>query len=141
MATPTRTQQSIDAQIAQLEQELLELKRQRNELSPVSTIPPEILCQILLLATSYSEPQEKVYFVSPPDGFRVERCTDTLLHVSHSWRSAALGCPQLWLEIDIRMASDARRIDFMVKHAHPLSISLHVNAVAPVHPTWNGPIP
>lgn len=129
MTTPLRTQENIDAQIAQLERELLELKRQRNELSPVSAIPPEVLCQILLLATSY--PHDTKSFIKLQERFRVERCIGTLCHVSHSWRTTALGCPQLWTDIDIRMATDERKVDFMVKHAHPLAISLNIHGTVP----------
>lgn len=132
MATTTRTQQSIDDQIARLERELLELKRERNELSSISTLPPEILCEILLRATSY--PQDTKSLIDLPDRLRTKRVIRTLCHVSHSWRSAALGCPVLWAEIDVGITTDARQVEFMAKHAHPHAISLHIDAVTRMSP-------
>lgn len=134
MSTLLQTQQRIDAQIAGLERELLELKRQRNELSPVSGLPAEIFCHILLLATSYPHRHDPVNFFAFPEKLRTERCIETLLHVSHSWRSTALGCPELWADIDVEVTTDPRQLDFMGKHAHPHAISLHVKTLAFVRP-------
>lgn len=132
MATPIQTQQNIDAHIAQLKRELVELKRQRNELSPISTVPPKILCHILLLATSCPHPRDPINFFVLPEMLRAERCIKTLLHVSRSWRFMALECPELWAKIDVGITTDPRRIDFMARHAHSRAISLHINTVARV---------
>ncbi|KAJ3544478.1 hypothetical protein NMY22_g2766 [Coprinellus aureogranulatus] len=122
MAQPNRERQNIiDAQICQLERELLELKRERNELSPISALPPEILCRILLLATSFD--RHTTYYNELPDVLRAERCIGTLCHVSHFWRLTALGCPELWADVDIGEATDPRRVDFMLRNAHPHPIS------------------
>ncbi|KAJ3518566.1 hypothetical protein NMY22_g13609 [Coprinellus aureogranulatus] len=122
------TQQKIDAQIANLEQELLELKRRRNELSPVSTIPPEVLCHILLLATTHARKRD---FTGAPEKLRVNGCMNTLCHVSHFWRLTALGCPQLWAGIDVGTATDPRLVDFMVQNAQPYPISFFIKAESP----------
>ncbi|KAJ3532568.1 hypothetical protein NMY22_g7687 [Coprinellus aureogranulatus] len=118
-------QQRIDAQIALLESELLELKRQRNELSPVSTIPSEILCQILSLATTRDQPPDD--FGAPLERLREDRCIETLCHVSRVWRLSSLGCPNLWAEIDIGMTTDPRRVEFMLQNARPHPISLLID--------------
>ncbi|KAJ3532460.1 hypothetical protein NMY22_g7732 [Coprinellus aureogranulatus] len=117
-------QQRIDAQIALLESELLELKRQRNELSPVSTIPSEVLCQILSLATTREQPDD---FGAPLEKLREDRCIETLCHVSRVWRLCSLGCPSLWAEIDIGMTTDPRRVEFMLQNARPHPISVLID--------------
>ncbi|KAJ3529569.1 hypothetical protein NMY22_g8947 [Coprinellus aureogranulatus] len=111
MAGSKRIQQqlAIDVQITQLERELGALKRQRNELAHISILPPEILCQILLLATTILPVEDWL-------SFRI------------SSESAALGCPQLWAEIDVEWYTDPRKVDFMVQHAHHHLISLFVKA-------------
>ncbi|KAJ3521028.1 hypothetical protein NMY22_g12491 [Coprinellus aureogranulatus] len=121
------TQRKIDAQIANLERELLELKRQRNELSPVSTLPPEIFCSILLLATTHACDND---FTELPEKLRVNGFIGTLCHVSHLWRSTALDCSQLWAGIDVGMATDLRLVDFMVQHAqlYPISLLFKANS-------------
>ncbi|KAJ3510946.1 hypothetical protein NMY22_g15810 [Coprinellus aureogranulatus] len=122
MAYPKReNQQLIDDEIQRLERHVVELKRQRNELSPVSILPPEIHCHILLLATSFARHPHD--YNELPEKLRSDRCIRTLCHVSHSWRLITLGCPQLWAEIDIGNSTDSRRVDFMLQHAHPHPIS------------------
>ncbi|KAJ3511283.1 hypothetical protein NMY22_g15698 [Coprinellus aureogranulatus] len=131
MAQPNRERQNIiDAQICQLERELLELKRERNELSPISTLPPEILCQILLWATSLVRIPQHINAL--PEKLRVDGYIGTLCHVSHAWRSTALACPELWVEIDVGKASDPRGIDFMVQHAHAHPISFLARSHIPM---------
>ncbi|KAJ3544482.1 hypothetical protein NMY22_g2764 [Coprinellus aureogranulatus] len=111
-------QRKIDERIALLEQELLELKRQRNDLSPVSATPPEILCQILLLATTPEDDSEMR---------KIERDIGTLCHVSHSWRATALGSPELWADINVGMATNPKQVEFMLKHAFPHPVTLRID--------------
>ncbi|KAJ3508252.1 hypothetical protein NMY22_g16673 [Coprinellus aureogranulatus] len=120
-------QRRIDAHIAQLERDLTELKRQRNELSPISTLPPEILCQILFIATTCPYDMRSA-FVNQPRKLRNDRFVETLCHVSHAWRSTALGCQQLWAEIEVGKATDPRQVDFMVEHAQSRPVSLLIDA-------------
>ncbi|KAJ3532464.1 hypothetical protein NMY22_g7733 [Coprinellus aureogranulatus] len=128
MISATRTDNlAIDADFSasgKSEEEILELKRQRNEFSPVSRVPPEILCQILLLATIRSSTR-----LHPDDSsrHREERCMEVLCHVCHSWRAVALACPELWVDIDVRWRSKAEHVKFFVKHAHPLPLSVCID--------------
>lgn len=118
MAHTERLQQEIDARIAELESEILDLKRRRNELSPISQIPPEIFCEILELATTASEGGASIFQLRTGGHIR------TLCHVSRDWRSLALTCPQLWAGIDVRNTSNAAQIEFLINHAHPQPLSL-----------------
>ncbi|KAJ3532577.1 hypothetical protein NMY22_g7686 [Coprinellus aureogranulatus] len=119
--TPANSeQQALDVRISELERELSELKHRRNELSSISLIPSELLCEILLLATTLSDPDRY-----PTDiRLREEGCVKVLCHVCHAWRRIALGCPRLWQEVDVSKVSRPERVDFFVEHAHPLPLSL-----------------
>lgn len=115
-------QRALDAQIAILDLEIAALRRRRNELSPIASVPPEILCEILLMATCMP-------VTDAPDSveqMRTDNYIKTLCHVSHSWRSIAVGCPSLWAAIDIHrgMSGNAKRLNFLVNHAHPIPLSL-----------------
>ncbi|KAJ3532575.1 hypothetical protein NMY22_g7688 [Coprinellus aureogranulatus] len=128
MIAPTIPEQpDIDGNISALEkseEEIVELKRERNELSPVSRIPAEILCEILLLATIRTSTG---LYPDDPSRHREERCMEVLCNVCHSWRTAALACPQLWVDIDVRGMSKAEHVEFFVNHAHPLPLSVYID--------------
>ncbi|TEB32867.1 hypothetical protein FA13DRAFT_1731396 [Coprinellus micaceus] len=119
-----------------LERELLDLKQQRNNMSPISTLPPEILCEILLLATTCHDPEK--YIGDLPDRLRIKGFFGVLGHVSHWWRMFALECPYLWADIDAGMNTDARRVEFQAKYALPHPLSLWVKGALA---TTSGPRP
>ena len=76
----------IDRNIARLEESIRSLKSRRNELSPISRLPAEILCNIFSLLegnTVYGRPESWT----------------NLSQVSQHWRSTALGAPELWTSI------------------------------------------
>lgn len=136
-ATSRRTvQQHLDSRIELLERELLDLKQQRNNMSPISSLPPEILCEILLLATTCHDPEK--YIGDLPDRLRIKGFFGVLGHVSHSWRTFALECPYLWADVDVGMNTDARRVEFQAKHALPHPLSLCVKGALA---TTSGPRP
>jgi F-box-like len=74
----------IDRDIARLEERIRALKSRRNELSPISRLPAEILCNIFSLSISWS-PQSWTNFSQ----------------VSQHWRSLALSAPELWTDIPL----------------------------------------
>ena len=81
----------IDLNIAPLEETIRALKSRRNELSPISRLPSEILCNIFNFQVSlayYWESQR-------PD------CWNNFCQVSRHWRSSALSAPELWTNIII----------------------------------------
>ena len=136
--TPPR-QEDLDAQIVRRERELVELKRRRNGLSPISRIPQELLCEILLMATSWSRP------LVPRQGnqLRAEGYIAIMCHVSSAWRYTSFSCPSLWAEIDIHQQINARQITFLVDQArtHPLSICMQENdpvCIGPKHAEFSG---
>lgn len=76
----------IDGDIDRLERAVQSLRTKRNELSPTSVLPPEILSRIFVLARDWSvrvEFNNRVSWI----------CVG---HVCHHWREVALGCPSLW---------------------------------------------
>ncbi|KAJ2936044.1 hypothetical protein H1R20_g1051, partial [Candolleomyces eurysporus] len=112
------TQKALDARIEQLQSELIDLKRRRNALSPISRLPTEILCKILLLIRQeeFKSGDKKIvpqYIL--------------LCHVSHFWRTTMLGCAEFW--VDIRLVWSAswrasRMLSFMARHSGARKISV-----------------
>ncbi|KAJ3532457.1 hypothetical protein NMY22_g7734 [Coprinellus aureogranulatus] len=127
MPFPTTSEQKeLDARIVELEREVVALKRLRNGFSYVSRVPPEILCELLLLATTVSLNRD-----TPPLDiqFRGKDCMKVLCHVCHAWRTIALTCPQLWAAVDVRTTSKPEQVDFFVSHARPLPMSFCLKEV------------
>ena len=79
-------QQMIDAEIKSLEESLRALRQRRNTLSPISTLPAEVIAAIFLLARSPGEGGQ-------PD-IRVA-------HVCRRWREIVLNHPLFWSHINI----------------------------------------
>ncbi|KAJ3532572.1 hypothetical protein NMY22_g7690 [Coprinellus aureogranulatus] len=124
MPFPTISEQKeLDARIAELEHELVGLKRRRNGLSAISQVPAEVLCEILLQATTFSEPG----LDDPMDmQLREDGCIQSLCHVCHIWRTIAFASPQLWSEIDVCATSKAAHVELFVGRSHPLPLSFCV---------------
>ena len=78
----------IDQNIARLEENIRALKSSRNQLSPISRLPPEVLCNIF----SFIEDRSKSQARSPESWTNFSR-------VSQYWRSLALSAPELWTNI------------------------------------------
>lgn len=76
----------IDGDIDELEHAIQSLKTKRNELSPTSVLPPEILSRIFVLARDWSVRVE----------FNNRASWICVGHVCRHWREVALGCPSLW---------------------------------------------
>jgi hypothetical protein len=80
----------IDRDIARLEESIRALKSRRNELSPISRLPVEILCNIFSLIVNVGN----IYcFCRSPKSWT------NFSQVSQHWRSTALSAPDLWTEI------------------------------------------
>ncbi|TFK59206.1 hypothetical protein BDN72DRAFT_627718, partial [Pluteus cervinus] len=78
----------LDDEINQLEERIVELKRARNALAPVTRLHPEILQEIFFLAHYSSEHKGKA--------------TLLISWVSHKWRELAHGTSTLWSQIDFK---------------------------------------
>ena len=81
----------IDRDIARLEERIRTLKSRRNGLSPISRLPPEILCNIFSLI-------EDVFSSN-----RSPKFWTNFSQVSHHWRSTALSAPELWTKIPVNL--------------------------------------
>ena len=76
----------IDRDIARLEESIRALKSRRNELSPISHLPPEILCTIFsFISQDNNNPRSWINFS----------------RVSRHWRLLALNAPDLWTNIPL----------------------------------------
>ena len=78
----------IDRSIARLEESIRALKSRRNELSPISRLPVEVLCNIFKF--SLDENRER-----GPESWT------NFSQVSQHWRSSALNAPELWTNIPL----------------------------------------
>jgi hypothetical protein len=79
-------QQAIDAEIKSLEESLRALKQRRNTLSPISSLPAEVIAAIFLLARL-------------PD--KTGRPDLRVSHVCRRWREIVLDYPLFWSHVNI----------------------------------------
>ena len=100
----------IDRDIAHLEQSTRVLKSRRNELSPISCLPVEVMCNIFSLSILES-PKSWTNFSQ----------------VSHHWRSLALSVPELWTKIPLghpcwaqEMLMRSKRAKLTIQSGHSL---------------------
>jgi len=84
----------IDRDIARLEESIRALKSRRNELSPVSRLPVEILCNIFSFVVNDSDANISIRVRSPKSWTNTSQ-------VSRHWRSTALSAPELWTDIPL----------------------------------------
>jgi hypothetical protein len=81
----------IDRDIAHLEENVRALKSRRKELSPISRLPVEILCNIFSLTEEIS-----IHGIG-----RSPKSWTNFSQVSRHWRSSALSAPGLWTNIPL----------------------------------------
>ena len=92
----------IDRDIARLEERIRAQKSRRNELSPISRLPAEILCNIFSLIEGY-------YNFDAGAGLNPESWIN-FSRVSQHWRSLALSAPELWTNIPLRYSRWAQEM-------------------------------
>ena len=80
----------IDREIARLKESIRALKSRRNELSPISRLPAEILCNIFSLI------EDNIF-----SSGRSPKSWTNFSRVSQHWRSTALSAPELWSKIPL----------------------------------------
>lgn len=76
---------------------LRKFRNRRSDIAPISSLPPELLSRVFLLARK-TEPcflEEAAHLNCLPESL------ESLLHVCSYWRSVALALPALWIHIDI----------------------------------------
>ncbi|KAK7691293.1 hypothetical protein QCA50_004687 [Cerrena zonata] len=101
---------------------LLESSRRHNMLLPISTLPPEIVCDILRYVAQQREIQPWEY--PPTPTYIWIRVT----HVYHYWRVIALSDPQLWNTIGL-YAIDL--MDELLKRAGNTPLDLTITNLEP----------
>ncbi|KAF5339327.1 hypothetical protein D9611_009891 [Ephemerocybe angulata] len=113
MSSPptTESQIDLDREIARLELQLIDLKRRRNTLSPISTIPPEILSNIFFLALRFLQADGETLEDVEPDVTKRAICA-----VSHRWRETAFTEPKLWMEVHVRDSTATKYLDLIGKN-------------------------
>jgi hypothetical protein len=95
-----RLQQAIDAEIKSLEESARALKRRRNALSPISSLPPELFATIFsLLCLPGTSSLVGGNLKSDHHLARLR-----VSHVCHQWREIALHQPLLWSRVDFTKA-------------------------------------
>ncbi|KAF5325738.1 hypothetical protein D9611_000648 [Ephemerocybe angulata] len=120
MSTTPKSQKDLDIEIAQLEQDLINLKRRRNMLSPVSLLPPELLIRIFYLSIPFIEAGSLKRAEIHPEVTKL-----SITHVSHDWRTVGHESPELWSEIHVRDTTKMEYLDFSRKMAK--NLPLHVD--------------
>ena len=93
-------QQTIDAEISSLEESLRALRRRRNTLSPISSLPAEIIAAIFILAR-----------LPGSDGRPDIRVTQ----VCHRWREIVLDHPLFWSHINISAVNPAGMTEMLAR--------------------------
>ncbi|KAH6915978.1 hypothetical protein BKA70DRAFT_1179256 [Coprinopsis sp. MPI-PUGE-AT-0042] len=123
----------IDARIAALEREILVLKAERNSISPIARLPPEIPSRIFVAFASLCPEPSSVLPNHYHSYLSINQTRDStkertvqwgvLTEVSQHWRDVALGCPQLWSHVAFHRAGWAKLMLERSKQA-PLYINL-----------------
>ena len=111
-------QQAIDAEIKALEVStgIRALRLRRNALSPISTLPPEVLAAIFSLLCPPSSPDRN------PD-HHIARLR--VSHVCHQWCQIALNQPLLWSNVNFATVSLAGAIEILLRAK---SVPLYLDA-------------
>jgi F-box-like len=93
--------QQIDARIAVLEREILDLKIERNSISHTARLPPEVLSRIFVAFMRVCPTPSLVPRVSLHSTFINGRTVEwsVLTEVCRRWRDVSLGCYRLWSHI------------------------------------------
>jgi hypothetical protein len=117
-------QQTIDAEIKSLEESIQALRLRRNALSPISSLPPEVIAAIFsllclpVLEDKMSDHHQARLLVS---------------HVCHEWREIALNQPLLWSNVDFFALSAAGATEIL---ARAKSVPLYLDARFP-YSNWD----
>ncbi|KAG1881170.1 hypothetical protein F4604DRAFT_467252 [Suillus subluteus] len=88
-APTSKAQTEIDDELAALKERMRSLRTRRNSLSPISSVPPEILGAIFVHHVQQTQ------LLHAPDAPAVLSWLD-IGHVCRHWREVTLGTPELW---------------------------------------------
>ena len=105
-----RLRQAIDTEIKSFEGSIRALRRRRNALAPVSSLPTEIIETIFSLS--------HVPGTLPPstlDGKPDHLPWLRVAHVCHQWREIALNQPLFWSHVDFNAVSSAGAAEILTR--------------------------
>ena len=121
--------QAIDAEIKSLEESIRVLRRRRNALAPISSLPTEVIITIFTLLRGPVASSD----ASPSLTTSKERSGHLpwirVAHVCHHWRELALDQPLLWSHIDFTLFSSAGTAEIL---ARAKTVPLHLEAIVPI---------
>ncbi|KAF8262410.1 hypothetical protein EI94DRAFT_1743691 [Lactarius quietus] len=114
--------QAIDSEIQSFQESIRTLRRRRNALAPISSLPPEVFASIFSL-------------VRLPDFFILGEEPDQLAclrlsHVCHQWREIALSQPLLWNRVDFTTVTPAGAAEIL---ARARTVPLHLEAIVSIN--------
>ncbi|KAJ3540122.1 hypothetical protein NMY22_g4437 [Coprinellus aureogranulatus] len=122
MGSPGESQAELDARIYALEVELAHLKQRRNTLSAISRLPPEIYSKIFVSSipgTGNEDPTERILIQAM-----------SVSHVSHTWRSIAVACPELWGILHVNLRTSAEILNLTLERSQHAPIYLDIDVYA-----------
>jgi hypothetical protein len=110
-------QQAIDAEIKSMEESLRALRQRRNTLSPISSLPTEVIAAIFYLLRE----QPDINLALP------------VAHVCHRWRQITLDHPLFWSHLDFTTVSPAGATEILARAG---MAPLYLEAEVPLN-RWN----
>ncbi|KAF5326386.1 hypothetical protein D9611_000633 [Ephemerocybe angulata] len=116
-----------NAEITQLERDVIGLERQQKYLSYISYLPPELLNRIFYFSLSFLEAGGRSRSKILPEDTRA-----SILRVSHHWRTITLISPELWTDIHIRDTTKLHYLDICLENAR--NAPLYIEAYLINHP-------
>ena len=122
--------QAIDAEIKSLEESIRALRRRRNTLTLISSLPTEVIITIFTLlrgsvASSDASSSLTTLYKERSDNLPWIR----VAHVCHHWRELALNQPLLWSHVDFTLFSSAGTTEIL---ARAETVPLHLEARVPI---------
>ncbi|KAF8262413.1 hypothetical protein EI94DRAFT_710175 [Lactarius quietus] len=122
--------QAIDAEIKSLEESIRALRRRRNALAPILSLPAEVITTIFTSLRGPVASSTLTLIPEMPDHLPFLR----VAHVCHHWREITLNQPLLWSHVDFTTFTPAGVAEVL---ARAKMVPLHLEAKAPIG-QWDG---
>ncbi|KAH9021622.1 hypothetical protein EDB85DRAFT_413366 [Lactarius pseudohatsudake] len=113
--------QAIDAEIRLLEESIRALRRRRNALAPISSLPPELFAAIFSILRL-----PRTVLLGGESDHRLSWLR--VAHVCHQWREVALNHPFFWSHVDFTTLTPAGATEMLVRAK---SVPLYLEAWVP----------
>ena len=125
--------QVIDAEIKSLEESTRALKRRRNKLAPISSLPTEVIATIFTLSRESIQKPLSSLLKERPDPRSDRLPWFRVAHVCHHWREIALNQPFFWNHVNFILFSSAGAAEILTRAR---TVPLHFQARVPIG-HWN----